>query len=227
MELYHLTNRIWVYPFEEERDRPNLSYIRGDRWSLAIDAGHSAAHTREFYHALEGEGLPLPTLTVLTHWHWDHTLGMHAVHGLTLAGRRTNAHLADFRQKIQAEGTGAFFSMHESIRREYANGQPVTVTLADLIYDGEMGLDAGSCPVRLFSAEAPHTDDSTLIHVPGEGVLFLGDAAGGGFPTWEKDAEKSRKLADTITRIGADIILDSHWTPQTLEEALADLLDTP
>ena len=26
--------------------------------------------------ALEEEGLPLPQLTVLTHWHWDHTFGI-------------------------------------------------------------------------------------------------------------------------------------------------------
>ena len=52
MNLNRLAERIWVYPFEEERDRPNLSYIRGDTWSLAVDAGHSEAHVREFYRGL-------------------------------------------------------------------------------------------------------------------------------------------------------------------------------
>ena len=51
--LKRLSDRIWYYPMEEERDRPNLGYIRGDNWSLAVDAGHSEAHTREFYEALE------------------------------------------------------------------------------------------------------------------------------------------------------------------------------
>ena len=45
MNLNRLTERIWIFPFEEDRDRPNLSYIRGDRWSIAVDARHSAAHT--------------------------------------------------------------------------------------------------------------------------------------------------------------------------------------
>jgi hypothetical protein len=35
MKLNRLTERVWVYPYEEKRDRPNLSYIRGDNWSLA------------------------------------------------------------------------------------------------------------------------------------------------------------------------------------------------
>ena len=53
MELKRLTEHIWYMPFEEERDRPNLGYVKGDRWSLAIDAGHSEAHVRELYALLE------------------------------------------------------------------------------------------------------------------------------------------------------------------------------
>ena len=45
-------------PFEEKRDRPNLGYVRGENWSLAVDAGHSDVHTKEFYALLEKEGLP-------------------------------------------------------------------------------------------------------------------------------------------------------------------------
>ena len=132
MNLNRLTERIWVYPYEEERDRPNLIYIQGDKWSLAVDAGHSADHTREFYKALEEAGLPLPELTVITHWHWDHTFGMHAAHGLTLANGRTNQYLLDFKARLEKEGPGFFLAMDESIRREYADGKPVTVVPADL-----------------------------------------------------------------------------------------------
>ena len=89
MKLEKISEHVWVYPFEERRDRPNLSYIRGERWNLAVDAEHSKEHLMEFYDALKEEGLPLPDITVITHWHWDHILGMHAVHGLTLANEKT------------------------------------------------------------------------------------------------------------------------------------------
>ena len=108
MKLNRLTERIWIYPFEERRDRPNLGYIRGDRWSLAVDAGHSEEHTLAFYKALEEAGLPLPDLTVLTHWHWDHTFGMHAVNGLCLAGEGTDRHLREFIKEIGRRGTDFF-----------------------------------------------------------------------------------------------------------------------
>lgn len=225
MNLNRLTERVWVYPYEEKRDSPNLSYIRGDNWSLAVDAGHSKEHTREFYRALEEEGLPLPKLTVITHWHWDHTFGMHAVHGLCLANERTNQYLDAFRRRLEAEGTEFFLEMDDRIRNEYEDGKPVVVTLADLVFRGEMLLDAGNCPIRVFQAEAPHTDDSTLIEIPGEKLLILGDCTGGAFPEWTVDQTLADKLAQTVREINPEICLPGHWTPLSPEIIIQDLLE--
>jgi len=224
MKLNRLTERIWVFPFEEARDRPNLGYIRGDRWSLAVDAGHSADHTAAFYRALEAAGLPLPGLTVLTHWHWDHTFGMHAVHGLCLANEKTNGHLLAFREKLAREGRESFLALHESVRREYEGNRPVVATPADMVFAGELLLDAGDCPVRVFQAEAPHTDDTTLVHVPGEKVLFVGDAACGAFPGWKRNPALCRKLADAVEAVDAELCLEGHWTPETKRDVLEDLM---
>ena len=224
MTLQKVTDRIWVYPYEEERDRPNLGYIHGDRWSLAVDAGHSDDHAAEFYRALEEAGLPLPQLTVLTHWHWDHTFALHAIHGLSLANTRTNRYLREIRDRIEQNGPEEFLGLDETIRREYAGGKPVKVIPADLEFTGEMVLDAGNCLIRVFQAAAPHTDDSTLIEVPGEGVLFIGDAGGGVFPTWETDPELARELAETVTAAEARICVPGHWIPHPKKDTVADLL---
>ena len=225
MKLTQLTERIWYYPFEKERDRPNLGYIRGDKWSLAIDAGHSDVHTAEFYEALQEAGFPLPSLTVLTHWHWDHSFGLHKVHGLSLANTLTNKHLREFREQVHQQGTESFLSLDESIRKEYAGGRPVIITLPDLEFSGEMKLDAGNCPIRLFQTAAPHTDDSTLIEVSGERVLFLGDAAGGPFPTWKKDPGLNQALADAIAGLDVDLCLEGHWIPLSKEQTIKDMLE--
>ena len=224
MKLTRLTKRIWVYPYEEERDRPNLICIRGDRFSVAVDAGHSADHVREFYRALEEAGLPMPHLTILTHWHWDHTFGLHAIHGLSMANERTNRHLTDFRARLEREGTSFFLAMHESIRREYADGKPVIVTAADLVFRGEVLVDPGGCPVRVFEAEAPHTDDSTLIEVPGEKALILGDSDGGVFPDWTVDPVLAGKLAETVREIHPEFCLTGHAEPLSPAQIIRDLL---
>ena len=223
--LKQLTDRVWVYPFEAERDRPNLGYVRGDRLSLSVDAGHSDAHIDEFYRSLEAEGLPPPDLTILTHWHWDHTFAMHKVHGLTLANRRTDRHLRNFRDRIGREGIEAFLAMDESIRREYAGNRPVVIVPADVVFTGGIDIDLGGCSVRAFQVESPHTDDCTFVHIPGEGTLFIGDATGGTFPTWKRDSALARKLAGTIRALDASLFVEGHWAPTTKEDILNDLME--
>ena len=224
MKLERLTDRVWFYPNEQERDRPVLGYIRGDNYSLAIDAGHSDAHTAEFYDAIKEEGLQLPSLTVITHWHWDHTFGMHAINGLSIANSKTNEYLRDFRERIEKNGLDEFFNLDISIRREYAGNRPVKIVTSDIEFSGEMIIDVGGCKIRAFQAEAPHTDDSTLVEVVDEKVLFLGDSVSGVFPTWVKDSQLSRKLADTIEKVAPKYCVDGHWVPTTMEDTIADLL---
>lgn len=224
MRLRQLTDRVWLFPKEDERDRPVLGYVRGDRWSLAVDAGHSDAHVEDFYHAIEDEGLPLPELTVITHWHWDHTFGLHAVKGLSLANELTNKHLIDYRDRIEKEGAGVFLNQYDSIRAEYSGNRPVKVVPSDMEFSGEVRLDAGNCPVRVFQADAPHTDDTTLIEVVDEGVLFIGDAILGDFPSGRRERKLCWALADAIKSVNAHYCVFGHWGSMTKEEVLADLL---
>jgi glyoxylase-like metal-dependent hydrolase (beta-lactamase superfamily II) len=115
--------------------------------------------------------------------------------------------------------------MDERIRREYADGKPVIVTPADMVFRGEMRIDPGNCPIRVFQAEAPHTDDSTLIEVPGEKVLILGDCTGGRFPDWTMDQELADRLAETVRKVNPDICLPGHWTPLSPDIIIQDLTD--
>ena len=224
MELKRLNEHIWYMPSEEERDRPNLCYVKGSRLGLAVDAGHSAAHVQEFYALLEKESLPLPDITVLTHWHWDHTFGMHAVHGLTLANERTDRYLAEWKEKIEKNGPGEFLAIHESIRREYPAGTEVTVRTADMVFSGEMTLDLGGCTVKVLQAEAPHTDDSTLVYAENDRVLFVGDSTCHDFFTGIKRADLCAKMADTIRKINPAVIMEGHWVPVPMEDTLDDLM---
>ena len=224
MELKNLSEHIWYMPFEEKRDRPNLGYVKGDKLSLAIDAGHSEAHIREFYDLLLKEGLPLPSPTVLTHWHWDHTFAMHAVNGLTIANKTTNGHLLDFMKKLEANGPDEFLNMYDSIRNEYAGGRKVIVVPADIVFEGDITVDLGGCTIRILQTTAPHTDDSTLVYVCEDKTLFIGDSACAQFHDGIKDKKLAGELAEKIRSTGADVCVEGHWQPVPTEDTLADLL---
>ena len=224
MELKKLSEHIWYMPYESERDRPNLGYVKGKNWSLAIDAGHSATHTKEFYALLEKENLPLPCLTVFTHWHWGHTFGMHAVNGLSIANEKTNRHLAEWKNKIEKNGPAEFFALHESIRKEYSENKEVIVKLADIVYSEEMSLDLGDCTVKVIQSQAPHTDDSTLVYIENDKTLFLGDATCKDFTIGKKDPVLCKKLADTIRHLNPQTCVEGHWVPVEADDTLNDLL---
>ncbi len=226
MELYQLNERVYYSAYEEERDRPAIGYIRGDRFSIAIDAGHSEEHLREFYDALKRKDLPLPELTILTHWHWDHTFAMHAVNGLTLANRRTDEYLRRFIEERSEEKDKEFLELDPSITKEYVH-QELTVVPADLVFENEITVDAGGVLVKAFRAVSPHTDDATLILLPEERVLFFGDAISGVFPTWIADPELKKQFIEVIEGIDCEFCIGGHWPIWKKEDLLKELKEEP
>ena len=223
--LQQIGTHTWIFPLESAKDRPNLGYVLGKETALAIDAGHSSSHVEDFYRALEAEGLPLPDLTVITHWHWDHTFGMHAVHGKTLARPETNQKLLEIQKKM-ADNPGygkKFLRSDPCIIREYAGGVPLVVVPADEELTGDRTLDLGDVAVELHYAESPHTDDALLVYVPDDKVLFVGDAQLGEFPTWFMNPDKSAALKRQVMSYDVRTVIDGHWKSYTKAEYLEEL----
>lgn len=225
MELKRLSRRVWLSPFDDARDRPSLGYLKGDKLTLAVDAGHSKAHVEEFYDALRAEGLPLPDLTVATHWHWDHTFAIPFVHGLTVAGERTQTHLREVVDHWDDRGGERYFKeLDEHIALEYGDA-PITVSTADLTFGDRLTLDLGGLTVECFHLVSPHTDDSTFLLVPEEKLLFLGDAISGAYPNWIADPEKRKAQIAELEKLDFQTAVGGHWAPFTKAGLLRSLRD--
>lgn len=220
MKLFKLNDRVYYSEYEDLRDRPAIGYIKGDNYSIAIDAGHSKEHLDEFYDALKENNLPLPMLTVITHWHWDHSFAMHAINGLSIANKRTNEYLLDFINKRSKENDLKFLNLDPSIALEYKDNKEIIVVPADIIYEKELILNPGGIEVKLFEAISPHTDDSTLVLLPKEKILFFGDALSGVFPTWIADDELKRQFRETIESLDVEYCIGGHWNIFTKEELI-------
>ena len=224
-KLQRISEHVWILPFNSPKDRPNLGYILGDEKALTVDAGHSASHVEDFYDAIRAEGLPLPQLTVITHWHWDHSFGMHAVNGETLARQETNDKLEKIKAEMDADPNKAirFLSSDPTIRREYAGGVPLKVVPAGIVMTEDQTINLGGVIVEVLKSASPHTDDALLVYVPGDRVLFVGDAQLGEFPSWRMDWDKLAALADTVRKLDVDVVIDGHWKPYTKEQYLGEI----
>lgn len=229
MKMNRLGEHVCWQPHQPENDRPMLVCVQGGRLSLAVDAGASAAHVEGFYAAMESEGLPLPDLTVLTHWHWDHTFGMHRASGLTVACRRTAELLERACEELADPSVvDALKRGEDHIAREYAETD-IVVALPDIAFDGELLFDLGGLTARVFTAISPHSDDTVLVEVPEEGLLFLGDATcGDPFDEWRIDQGRLRALVAVIEGSACDTCLLGHADPlpkRELLDYLATLMD--
>lgn len=211
IQLHKFSKHIWYTDYEAERDRPVLGYIRGEKYAVAVDAGHSKTHLDEFYELLKKNDLPLPALTIITHWHWDHSFAMHAINGLSIANRKTDQYLKDFIARRSPEHDKEFLQLDPSIALEYADDKKIIVVEADIVYDEKLLLDAGNVGIEVFEAVSPHTDDATLVYVKEDKVLFLGDAISGVFPTWVADPDKREALCQIIEKTDAEYCIGGHW----------------
>jgi glyoxylase-like metal-dependent hydrolase (beta-lactamase superfamily II) len=184
MELINITDRVYYLPNEQETDRPVLGYIKGDRYTLTVDSGNSACHVKKFYKALKQQGLKEPDFTAVTHWHWDHTFGMHCTTGKTIAGHLTNARLKEMEKwewsdeaiKKHVASGHIDVGSAKNIRLEYPNLKEVKVAIADLEFKNKFVINLGGVHCVLKEIIAPHTPDSVLVYIPEEKVIFIGDA---------------------------------------------------
>jgi len=210
-----LTDHIYVRPFEEYTDRPNIGLILGEKYTLLYDAGNSAANVEQLKNELTEQGLPMPDLVAISHWHWDHTFGMHAWGVPVIAGRLTNEHLKEaaswswddraMEERVR-DGKDIVFC-NEMIKREYPDRSKIRVTSADIVFDDRIHVDLGGGIVcELIHSKGPHAEDSVICYVPSEEFVFLGDSNGKdlyGKP-WHFDIEHEEEAGAAIMAVPYD-----------------------
>src|SRR6266702_3589218 len=82
--LTKITEHVYWMP-PGPPDRPSLCGVVGERHTLMLDAGSSAAHASTFVVGLLAENCVRPSAVVYTHSHWDHVLGGPEVGGHKIA----------------------------------------------------------------------------------------------------------------------------------------------
>ena len=215
MGLVKFNDRIFYLPNETQTDRPLLAYVKGEKFSLAIDAGNSSDHVDEFYKSLEAENLKKPEVTIITHWHWDHTFGMHHINGLSIAHKKTNEFLKAEQDKFKdASYLDILKRDNKYIAREYSNNKDIIVTLSDIEFDKELVINLGDISAEIFHTQAPHSEDTVLIYIPEEKVLFLGDSTSEDFFNNNyMDINKLKSLIETIGKIECKTCILGHAEP--------------
>lgn len=234
--LKQITPRCFYLPNDPTADRPCLGYIRGDRYGLMVDAGNSPAHHRQFLEEVSATQLPAPSAVALTHAHWDHTYGMCAAAVPTLANHCTQAHLQRMHQwawtlpameeRLRTHEDIPF--CHECILKEYPDLSTIRVTTADVVYHGCLTLDLGGVHAKLIHLDNSHADDCSIVFIPEEKVVFLGDITCTDLHHQPPCIHRARfeQLRRSLSALDFAYAIDGHWGDVLTKDAVLQDMDS-
>jgi glyoxylase-like metal-dependent hydrolase (beta-lactamase superfamily II) len=141
---------------------------------IAIDAGTRPDSARAAYEALQAAVPSLPPLTtvLVTHAHWDHVGGHSYFRGLKPAVRFIG------RGNYQDELALDAMADPAGLRRFFGDRFRIEDVLSykpDATVDRATPLVIGGTRFSLLPTRGGETDDAMLVHMPDQGVLFVGD----------------------------------------------------
>ncbi|GGH10233.1 MBL fold metallo-hydrolase [Paenibacillus segetis] len=230
MELKKINDSIYYLEHVRETDRPVLGYVLGENFSIMIDCGNSKAHFDTFIKCLDDHDLPRPKYALITHWHWDHTFGMHAFAGDTIVSSLTNDKLQQLKswswdeesvlKRIETKEEIEF--AYQCMKEEYDSFEEISVTTGTIIFENTLTLDLGWTTCQMMKVGGPHEEDSCIVYVQEAGILFAGDAHSGDYYHGEgkMDPIKMKEYIAFLEGTSFTTYIPGHGAPMSKEQVI-------
>lgn len=216
-ELIRLSEHILVVPPDHETDRPLLGAIVGEEKTLLVDAGNSSRHARLFLNQLKNLNLQGHWLFI-THHHWDHIFGLSEYNMPIISHDSTRDKIKELQtlswtddaleQRVKAKTMTSFSA--ENIKRELGSERNIVIPLPEITFSNQITLDLGGISCLIEHVGGDHADDSSIVYIPEEKVLFLGDSMYANTLNWSYTAEKTLKLIQKLEQYDAELCFLSH-----------------
>lgn len=182
--LNKLSESIYYLSNQNDKERPTLGLVCGDKYSLVIDGGNSVQHAKDFLHEIEKLDVPPIKYLVITHAHWDHFLGMNEYNATIIVNSLTNeimdkwrGYSYDDRSLEEYKNSKKMDSLCvDIIKNEIPDRDSFQLNYPDIIFEDSLKLDLGNKVCILERIRSTHTDDSTVVYIPDEKTIFLGDS---------------------------------------------------
>lgn len=185
--LNKFSETIYYMSNQDENDRPTLGLVCGDQYSLIIDCGNSTQHAKDFLLEIEKLNVPPVKYVVITHAHWDHFLGMNEFDATVIVNSQTNELVKVWQSYTFDDSSLQTYSQTklmsdkciEIIQTEIPNRDSFKLNSPHIIFEKTLTLDLGNKICVLEKINSTHSDDATIVYIPDEKVIFLGDCVYG------------------------------------------------
>ncbi len=209
----------WMSPGQP--DRPSLGAVIGSEFTLMLDGGASAAHTRLFLNALSEAGIPAPQYVALTHWHWDHVFGAAAVKAPVIAHQLTANQLAVLARwdwgnpalDARVRSGQEIALCADNIKIELPEPRRIHIAAPRIVFTTGLEVHPGedvTCAIQHVGGD--HAADSCIIHILPDRVVFLGDCLYEAIyaPARHYTAQNLFPLLDKVLSLDADTYIEGH-----------------
>ncbi len=232
--LHDLGNSVYAYLQPDGSwGWSNAGLITDGKASLLVDTLFDLKLTGEMLETMR-RSVPAAShidMVVNTHANGDHCYGNQLVaDAQIIASKKTAdemveaiqpAQFAMLLQRAPEMGQIGAFILHAFGPFSFEN---ITLTPPGTTFEGEMTLKVGNETVHLIEVGPAHTRGDTLVHLPGDRVIFTGDILFiGGHPImWAGPTRNWLRACDRILEMDVETIVPGHG-PITDKKGVAEV----
>jgi glyoxylase-like metal-dependent hydrolase (beta-lactamase superfamily II) len=184
-EITQLSEHVWLWPHNPSFTavQSSVGIITDENETVLVDAGNSPQLARRIKASLRKHGFPPVKLIIYTHHHWDHTYGACEFQVPVVAHATCKANLAEEAQKPwsvaylhqQIESNPLLKTSYKAKERAIRDWAAFRIVIPEIVFDHSLTLPCGRLNLELEHVGGQHAEDSIVVKVPEERVMFLGD----------------------------------------------------
>lgn len=229
--LTQLTEHVWLWPHDPDPEavQSSIGVIATPNECVLIDAGNSHRLARQLKTELVRCNLPPISRIIYTHHHWDH------VYGACEFGVPVTAHIIckaileeESRKPWGIEFLNGEIKRNPKLAVSYnARARLIDdwpafqIIVPGDVFEKEKLIHLDGLAIELEHVGGQHAEDSIVVKVPQEGVMFLGDCY---YPPplhlREEDSVPSIEMLRKLRNDAYHLYVEGHDRPFTRVELL-------
>ena len=185
LKLVQLTEHTWLFPHNPDQTavQSSIGVIVNRNESVLVDAGNGPRLARRIKTELARCNLPSVSRIIYSHHHWDHVYGACEFDVPVTAHRICKEILEEEARKPWGiEYLNEASKLNPKLALSYrarANAvddwDTFRIVVPQAVFENEALIDLDGLAIELEHVGGEHAEDSIVVKVPDDGVMFLGD----------------------------------------------------
>ena len=229
LTLEQLTEHTWLLPHHPDLEavQSSVGVIVSRNESVLVDVGNSPRLARKLKAELARSHLPPVSRIIYTHHHWDHVYGACEFDVPVTAHKICKAIL-----EAEAGKPWGFEYLREAIERQpeltasyqarakaIPDWQSFRIVVPEEEFETQKRIDLEGLTIELEHVGGGHAEDSIVVKVPQDGVMFIGDCY---YPPplhlRTPDSAPSIAMLGRLQNEAYDLYVEGHDKPVTRPE---------